>query len=111
MGNLPHTYSKKPIVKASIKKFNPLQYNHDKLKRLLNQNKNPQITFYFEPHGVKASAKDERGRIKRIRRPSKVINISPLFLSNHRGSIKSEKQLYQDIKDMAHDMGATSFKF
>ena len=101
--------SKKTVVQASRRVFAPLP-THVKVARLLSKKQiEPTITFYFKPHAIHATAKDDNGITKAIKDPSKSIILTDAFLQDYKGKRKSSRAIAKDIEDMAHDLGADRF--
>jgi len=103
-----HKPKKTSIVVA--KKKSQYLPNHEKLRNMLVNGLNPTITFYFNSHALKATAKNTKGNIKRIVRPTKTIVLNDQFLKDYKGRRKSTSRVLQDIHDIAHDEGAVFFK-
>lgn len=93
----------KPIV---FKKRIPL---HVKLHRLLQQGKNPVVTFYFEPRAINFSAKDSDNNLKELVRPTQVVSLNEQFIKDNKGRRRPTKQIARDIHDLCHDYGASMF--
>jgi hypothetical protein len=89
------------------RQYVPLQTS-EKLKRFLDFD-NPTITFYFKPHSINATAKNEGGTIKSIKMTNKTIKLTNKFLNAKDGNLKSFGTLADDIDAMVHDLGADSF--
>lgn len=98
--------------KVFHKKFKPTKRVplHVKLHSLLQQNKQPVVTFYFEPRTVVLNAKgDNNVRVKKLGKASQVMTLSDRFLKDNNGRRRSTKHIARDIHDICHDIGASVF--